>query len=419
MVAIAIVAFAVLERAGAWRSAWRGAFWIECSAALFLAGVALGLPRMSDRLFRWTSVVNASVCTAALLGFAFWDAGSHSLYFDYCLAVPLIATVILPRARLALFVTTGMVLVFGVVMMERDGSPHLFVVRWVGLVLLSFCYAWYSGQLHRKARHRERALREAHIEAERQLAGGKLRELHSDRLMLMGRLSASVAHEINNPLSAALSNLGYLNRELATAPVDPELRAAVAESLEGLQRISAVVCDLRRFAGPGSSSEEIESVSEVAAEALRIAGSRLRAVGKLESKLPDSPLWIKVNRGQLVQALVNLLINAGDTVEQRGRSGTVKLSAFGDASWVTFSVEDDGRGIPAELGADDVEPVLTTGSLNHGTGLGLTLIREFVRQSEGQLQQERCKGGGSRFLLRLPRQTAFEEASSAQSQQAA
>jgi C4-dicarboxylate-specific signal transduction histidine kinase len=119
---------------------------------------------------------------------------------------------------------------------------------------------------------------------------------------------------------------------------------------------------------------------------------------------------MKVNRGQLVQALVNLLINAGDAIERRGRAGTVRLTASGDASWVTFSVEDDGQGIPAELGGNDREPVLTTGTLKDGTGLGLTLIREFVRQSEGQLHQERCAGGGSRYLIRLPRHLASSEA---------
>jgi len=216
---------------------------------------------------------------------------------------------------------------------------------------------------------------------------------HADRLASLGTMAAGVAHEINNPLSSMA-----LAAEMLSTQVESPL---VAELRTGLDRIAAIVRDLRFF---GRDDEELPGPMDLGSAidaAERLVQHEIRPRGILVKKFGELPLVVGVPR-RIEQVFVNLLLNAAHALEDKV-DGHIVMTSQATAEHVTVAVEDNGAGIPAESLAVIFEPFFTTRSGGGGTGLGLSICRDIVVRTGGDLIARSTVGQGTTMEVRLPR----------------
>ncbi|MGD8429355.1 MAG: ATP-binding protein [Ectothiorhodospiraceae bacterium] len=204
---------------------------------------------------------------------------------------------------------------------------------------------------------------------------------HSERLASIGRLAAGVAHEIGNPITG----IACLAQEMREQVAGGELQEQAEQILEQTQRINTIVQTLVSYAHAGDRSErEPVTVSLHAAveEARRVVhlSKRGRSV-TFENAVPEDILVV-IDSQRLIQVFVNLFTNAVDACEGLGR---VEIHATRNGSRVDVSVSDNGPGIPAGLQGKVLEPFFTTKSPGQGTGLGLPLVYNIIREYNGEL----------------------------------
>ncbi|MFN8543655.1 MAG: ATP-binding protein [Candidatus Binatia bacterium] len=263
--------------------------------------------------------------------------------------------------------------------------------------------------------------------------------VHSEKMTALGRLVAGVAHELNNPASFVHGSLENLAEYLETFVVllerygqvtasDPGERAElealrdryrldylvraapelVRICLEGSRRIIDIVADLRTFARANDSSRVPTSVHEGIDATLRLLGPRLGPdVVTVNRNYGEIPL-VTANPGELNQVWMNLLVNAIDALEERGR-GTIRIvtrwrpaATDGSAGVVEIAIEDDGPGIRADDLPHVFEPFFTTKPVGRGTGLGLSIAYGAVRSQKGDIVVRSEPGRGTTFLVSLP-----------------
>jgi signal transduction histidine kinase/ActR/RegA family two-component response regulator len=243
-----------------------------------------------------------------------------------------------------------------------------------------------AGEVQKRTQERDRA-ETALVEAERMAA--------------LGQLAAGVGHEINNPLTYMQLALEEVDAYVASAGSPPRIREAVDHALDGSFRIQRVVEGLRSFS---RRPEERRTVNprEVVTAALKVAEPHLRHVARVETAFGAS-MRVIGDEPRLVQALVNLLINAGQAVEDRRGSGTIIVSTSrDDERMVRIAVEDDGPGIPTEHRARLMEPYFTTRAHKGGLGLGLFVSRGIVDAHGGRLEIDPRPDSGTRVSMVLP-----------------
>ncbi|MFT3837345.1 MAG: hybrid sensor histidine kinase/response regulator [Myxococcaceae bacterium] len=238
----------------------------------------------------------------------------------------------------------------------------------------------------------------AHMARERELAA-KL--MHADRLAVVGQLSAGVAHEVNNPATYLIANLELLKeRELKARSNDDSLEL-IEECLEGVQRIVGIVKDLRAYA-----RTEVEDEPVLLDDVLRLAAKTVAKTVRYRARLDlelDAPVPTMGNRARLTQVFINLLVNAAQAIpEGRPEHHQVKVKSFVDGQTLVASVSDTGLGMSAEVQRRVFQPFFTTKSLDQGTGLGLSLSAEIVRQHGGTLSFVSKEGVGTTFEARFP-----------------
>jgi len=250
----------------------------------------------------------------------------------------------------------------------------------------------------------ERELREAAVRAESTALREQL--LLSDRLVQVGTLAASVAHEINNPLTYVMGNLEYALHELSSpvcaSPVSDRVIEALSTALEGSRRIRATTEDLRVFARTDDARPRPVDLKRVLESAINMAGIQIRYRAKLVKDFDEVPA-LAANENRLGQVFLNLLVNAaqaipeGHTAEHEIR---VRLRAINDQAEVQIS--DTGRGIPPEVRKRLFQPFVTTKSKEEGTGLGLSICRRIVQDYRGEISARPNADRGTTFVVRLP-----------------
>jgi C4-dicarboxylate-specific signal transduction histidine kinase len=255
---------------------------------------------------------------------------------------------------------------------------------------------------------------QAHHERERrelleQLALASYQRAQSEKLALLGRLAANVMHELNNPLAFVRSNLSFLQQEvLARLHADTaDLQEAFDETQHGLERLREIASDLRGFSRLDEGEPSRCALAEVVEDASRIARLRLKHVALLQVQVPEDLPEIHASPRKLAQVLVNLLVNAGDALEEAGtKHAAVSVRGWSQGEHVVLSVEDNGPGFPPSVLEHLFQPFFTTKGAEKGTGLGLALSREMVERYGGSLVAENRLEGGAclRLTLRaLPR----------------
>ena len=232
--------------------------------------------------------------------------------------------------------------------------------------------------------------------------------LRASRLASLGTLAAGVAHEINNPLAYLTSNLRSIRATLhAPEPPPPEemkdVHDALDESIEGAERIAAIVKAIRVFSPrPGEESEETLDVRAVTAEALGMVEGRLRDHATAECWFEGEPKVVG-NSERLYQALMNLLVNAVEAIPKgRPEENRVTVTGRTEGDRVVIEISDTGSGIQPGVLPQIFEHFFSTKPPQSGTGLGLFVCRGIISAMGGTLSVRTDPGKGSTFSIDLP-----------------
>ena len=251
---------------------------------------------------------------------------------------------------------------------------------------------------------RQNQVLEATIE---QLKETEVQLVHSEKLASLGRMSAGIIHEINNPLNYAKTGL-YVLRNLIETPLvnDRQDSIQVLQDIqEGINRIDRIVSDLRIFTHPNVMQVERIGVEELVTSALRLLSHEIQNTVTVESEIPsDQMIW--ANRNQVTQVLVNLLQNALYALEKKTSAEavpTIWLKAFQDSDHSFLIVRDNGEGIPPENLQKIFDPFFTSKDVGEGMGLGLSISYRIMQQHGGRIEVQSEPGVYSEFTLRFPR----------------
>ncbi|HTY09815.1 MAG TPA: ATP-binding protein [Bacteroidota bacterium] len=229
--------------------------------------------------------------------------------------------------------------------------------------------------------------------------------MQMEKMSLMGRLAAGIAHEIRNPLAGVTLNLQYLQRKIDKTSPDFE---SIAAALEGAERIQHVIEDTLGLARVTPPSLQQHSINAIIARSLHFVSLALqqKAIAlttSFDENVPD----VMVDQKQIQQVMLNILQNAIDATPPNGAiSVSTKTGEMhaGEAALpcVETTIQDSGVGIPVEMKAVLFEPFRTTKS--GGTGLGLALSKYIIGRHHGDIALESPSEGGTLVRIILPSQ---------------
>ena len=246
---------------------------------------------------------------------------------------------------------------------------------------------------------------------------------HSQRLEALGQLTGGVAHDFNNLLTVIRASVDLLNRPQLTEERRQRYITAIADAVA---RAAKLTSQLLAFARRQTLKPEVFEVGERMQSLHDMLAPLLGPAIEIAMRLPAEPCLVRADAGQFETALINMATNARDAMQGKGRitftveaattvpdtlaSGTQNFGSqslsnrsLGNHGFVRVTVSDTGIGIPAARLERIFEPFFTTKQVGHGTGLGLSQVFGFARQSGGEVTVTSEVGHGSTFSLYLPR----------------
>lgn len=266
---------------------------------------------------------------------------------------------------------------------------------------------------------------------------------HGQKLQAVGELAAGIAHEINTPIQFVGNNAEFLQSAIpsllglveklqeaygcAQSQCSPQLteqikRAheaadlnflrseiprALAETMDGVGRVSSIVQALKKFSHVEWGAEKTPAdLNDSLASTLSVARNELKYVADVETAFGDLPP-VPCHLGDLNQVFLNLLVNAahaiGDVVGKTGGRGRIRVQTSTENEWAVIAISDTGTGIPVEIRSRIFDPFFTTKGVGKGTGQGLALARAIVvEKHQGTLTFDTALGRGTTFYIRIP-----------------
>lgn len=262
-----------------------------------------------------------------------------------------------------------------------------------------------------------------------QLQEARAQLIQSEKLSMLGRLIAGIAHEINNPVNFIYGNVDFLERNItallrvieaqdATA-ASPEQRASVEkvkqehdyeyvrEDLEklvrsiriGAERVATIVRDLRGVAHQGGDEMTAVCLAECIDRTVTILAHELRDKITLARNYPPELPTVWANEGRLAQVFMNILVNAVQAISGRGKIDITLRELDGG---VAVDIADDGCGMSEEVQLKVFDPFYTTKPPGVGTGLGLSITHTIVAAHNGRISIQSEEGKGATFSVWLP-----------------
>ncbi|MEJ2590205.1 MAG: PhnD/SsuA/transferrin family substrate-binding protein [Candidatus Thiodiazotropha sp.] len=286
--------------------------------------------------------------------------------------------------------------------------------------------------------------RRKQLEAERRRLESELGQHH--KMAALAQLAEGIAHEINTPMQTIGNNLEFLREafddtqallatheamlsqlrqreelagmvaacDRAREDADPDFIAeeavkAIAQSLDGAEQVKRIVRSMQVFANPDSPAAETTDVGKLIHDLLAITRKRWSPIAEVQFDAGEHPIEIECFPGELSQALLNLLINAVQAIEERKDPppGRIEIRLRQLETAVEIRIADNGRGIPPEAREQVFNPFFSTRGVGRGSGQGLTHSHDVVvRGHHGSLTFETEMERGTEFILRLPKRQA-------------
>jgi two-component system NtrC family sensor kinase len=231
-----------------------------------------------------------------------------------------------------------------------------------------------------------------------QLKAAHQKLLHNDRLASLGQLAASVAHEINNPISGVLNLSMLLERIMKEGKVPPgreeECKKYLARISQETSRVGRIVCDLLAFSRRSKPQRSAADLNHVVKTTVSLVGHKL--------KLNETQV-VKCDSSQIQQVILNLVLNAAEATHAReGATVSVRTRLSDDARQVELLVQDNGEGIAPENLRKIFDPFFTTKPEGKGVGLGLAVVYGIIQAHDGDIDVKSTVGQGTVFIVSLP-----------------
>lgn len=257
-------------------------------------------------------------------------------------------------------------------------------------------------------------LEEKVIEKTGELQRTQRQVLHMEKMASLGKLSATVAHELNNPINAMLTYTRLVQRELASQPLDAKVHEELDGYLGTLQkecsRCGDIVRNLLAFARRSGAAMAQVDINDLVERSLALIRHHLEIHGvTMERRLLEGDSRMVADGAQLQQALVALLVNAVEAMS--GPASDVrelKVRLDGDEHEVRIEVSDTGVGIDPEVLPHVFEPFFSTKHQEAGVGLGLAVVYGIVRRHGGTIDVDSRPTVGTTFRLALPRRPRLD-----------
>jgi len=353
------------------------------SIGLMTLGVALILliVRQKDPLFLWLSLALAAVVFANVLSLA--AAGRYTIGWSV--------------ARLSWGVSAGVLFLFFLTQFARE--QHLLAQA---RDMLEQRVAERTRELSAEIAERQRA------EEEERRGRVRIDELqtelqHASHMSTLGLMASGLAHELNQPLTAARNYLSALRRIVDALKVDRNKVREIAAQADGqVTRLGDVVHHMRQFVARGDTERQFEDINATieAAASLGLIEARHRGVSMLMRLSQGLPL-VLINRVQIQQVVVNLVRNAAEAMDGLPvRNLTIATAFRQDARAVEITVADSGPGIAPDIMARLFQPFVT--SKDMGMGLGLSICQDIVHAHGGRIAVEANQPRGTIFTISLP-----------------
>lgn len=234
--------------------------------------------------------------------------------------------------------------------------------------------------------------------------------VHISRLSAMGQLSSSLAHELNQPLTAIMnySEAARQMLEIGGQASLPKVQEFLAKTTDQAERAGQIIRRLRTFVEKGPVERDFEALNKVVIEAANLAtiGTRVDGI-RVHFELDDKLDPISIDKVQIQQVVVNLVRNAVEALHSSERR-ELTIQTVGNANDQEVVVRDTGPGIAPEVVDKLFTPFLTT--KKGGMGIGLSISQSIIEAHEGRLWAEPNPGGGTTFRFLLPVQSSGEKA---------
>lgn len=241
----------------------------------------------------------------------------------------------------------------------------------------------------------------------------------ADRLATVGTLAVGVAHEVNNPLSWVMGNLGLLADEfdnqvrmreqpghdpVAVAASRARVRELLGRAQEGTERVRRIVRDLGRFARSDDGERQAVDLHALLDSTLEIADVQIRHRARVTRDYKATG-FVRGSEARLGQVFLNLLVNAGQAIEPGApRQNRVAVETHDlDDGRIEITVSDTGCGMTEAVRERIFEPFYTTKPAGEGTGIGLAISHSIVAAADGEILVESEPGEGTQFRVRLQR----------------
>jgi two-component system sensor histidine kinase PhcS len=289
----------------------------------------------------------------------------------------------------------------------HDLLLNLYFVTLTGIIVVT------GNHLFTQLRNREFRLR-FELEQNRKALESSLQQLketemqlvQSEKLASLGRMSAGIIHEINNPLNFATTGLYMLrNKGQFLAPEQQEEYAEVLKDVEeGIKRVTSIVSDLRTFSHPDAGQRDQVEVAEVVAAALRFLSNEWKDIVQIETTIArQQTIW--VNKNKIIHVLVNLLQNSLDAMKGKsfdGEKPAIQITGRVENGRSILSIRDNGPGIDAKHLDKVFDPFYTTKEVGAGMGLGLSICHRIVQEYDGKISVSTEPGRFCEITLEFP-----------------
>ena len=278
-------------------------------------------------------------------------------------------------------------------------------------------------------------------ETNRKLKETQAQMVHQEKLASIGTLAAGIAHELNNPIGFIASNLNTLQKynrimfdfmKLISEELEKrkdgckeiieiiskykkekhvdfmleDVRDLVSESLEGVERVTSIVKNLRSFSRIDQNNIDKEyDIREGIKSTLVITKNNYKYFAEVKTDFSDIPT-IKCMPNEINQVLLNIIVNAAQAIESENREtrGLIEIKVYEEDEYVCCSIYNDGPTIPKEIKNKIFDPFFTTKEVGKGTGLGLNISYDIiVNKHKGKLIMKNCKPKGVKFIIKLPK----------------